>query len=52
MINFVAPIRSKAQDLFLNKKYLQEVMEQGAAKARQSAKSTMEIVRHSMGFNY
>lgn len=52
MINFVAPIRSKAQDLFLNKKYLQEVMEQGAAKARQSARSTMEIVRHSMGFNY
>ena len=52
MINFISPIRSKAKAILENKKYLREIMEQGAEKARKSAKTTMGLVRESMGLNY
>ena len=32
-----------------DEKYLKEVMEKGAEKARKSAKATMELVREAMG---
>ncbi len=52
MIRFVAPIREKATAIFNDAAYLKNVMESGAAKARKSAKATMEIVREAMGFKY
>ncbi|MFT3910551.1 MAG: tryptophan--tRNA ligase [Ferruginibacter sp.] len=52
MVAFIAPIRQKTIDILENKKYLQEVMEKGAEKARKSAVTTMELVRESMGLNY
>jgi len=52
MIEFISPIRQKANDILGNEKYLREVMEKGAEKARASAGKTMAIVREAMGFNY
>jgi tryptophanyl-tRNA synthetase len=52
MVAFVKPIREKAAELQANEKYLVEVMEKGAAKARESAVATMELVRQALGLNY
>lgn len=52
MVQFVAPIREKAESIRTNPKYLEEVMEKGAEKARKSAKATMELVREAMGLKY
>ena len=53
MVKFIAPIREKVEQVFWNdEKYLKEVMEKGAEKARKSAKATMELVREAMGLNY
>ena len=52
MINFIAPIREKTNDILANDAYLIEVMEKGANKARESARKTMDLVRNAMGLNY
>jgi tryptophanyl-tRNA synthetase len=52
MIKFIAPIREKAEAIRNDEKFLKEVMEKGAEKARASAKATMELVRQAMGLNY
>lgn len=52
MVKFIAPIREKAASIRNDEKYLKQVMEKGAEKARKSAKSTMELVRQAMGLNY
>ncbi|MEN9951841.1 MAG: tryptophan--tRNA ligase, partial [Bacteroidota bacterium] len=52
MVKFIAPIREKAETIRNDKKYLNEVMELGAEKARKSAAATMEMVRSAMGLNY
>ncbi len=52
MVNFIAPIRSKANTIFNDKKYLKEVMQNGAEKAGASAKATMQLVREAIGLNY
>jgi tryptophanyl-tRNA synthetase len=52
MIKFIAPVRQKAKDILENEKYLKEVMEKGAEKARASASRTMSITREAMGLNY
>lgn len=52
MIRFISPIREKAESICNDKKYLTEVMEKGAAKARKSAKATIELVRQAMSLNY
>lgn len=52
MIRFIAPIREKAEAIRTNEKYLREVMEMGAEKARTSASATMAMVRDAMGLNY
>ena len=52
MVNFIAPIRQKAQDLLSDEKKLQQILQHGAEKARKSAVITMEIVRDSMGLTY
>ncbi len=52
MVNFIAPIRNKVNSILTDEKYLKEVMEKGAAKARASAKITMLMVREAMGLTY
>ena len=52
MVKFIAPIRQKTNDILANENYLKTVMEQGAEKARKSAKATIDQVRMVMGLNY
>ncbi len=52
MVHFIAPIRVKVDSILNDTKYLNEIMEKGAAKAGKSAKATMELVRETMGLNY
>ncbi|MGE5108122.1 MAG: tryptophan--tRNA ligase [Sphingobacteriales bacterium] len=52
MVNFISPIREKVNAILSDEKYLKEVMEKGAEKARKSAKATMELVREAMRLNY
>jgi tryptophanyl-tRNA synthetase len=52
MVRFVAPIREKAESIRNDEKYLREVMDKGAEKARKSAAATMEIVRDAIGLKY
>ncbi len=52
MANFIAPIRQKALDIMNDEKYLQQVMEMGAEKARKSAAATLQVVREAMGLKY
>ena len=52
MVNFIAPIREKAEQIRNEKKYLKEVMEKGEGKARESAKNTLKLVKEVMGLVY
>ena len=52
MVIFISPIREKVNAILADEKYLKKVMEEGAEKARKSAKVTMEMVREAMGLNY
>jgi tryptophanyl-tRNA synthetase len=52
MVRFIAPIREKINTILPDKKYLKQVMEQGAAKANKSAGETMKLVREAMGLKY
>jgi tryptophanyl-tRNA synthetase len=52
MVGFIAPIRNKVDAILHDEQYLKQVMEQGATKARASAKITIELVRAAMGLNY
>ena len=52
MVQFITPIREKAEAIRANPGFLKEVMEKGAEKARKSARSTMEMVRQAIQLNY
>ncbi|MCX8020388.1 MAG: tryptophan--tRNA ligase [Chitinophagaceae bacterium] len=52
MVRFLQPIRRRAEEIRNDIRYLKQVMEQGAEKARASARATMELVRQAMGLNY
>ena len=52
MLAFISPIREKAESIRNDERYLKEVMEKGAEKARTSAKATMKLVRQAIGLNY
>jgi tryptophanyl-tRNA synthetase len=52
LARFVAPIRERAAAIQQDDRYLAEVMEKGAEKARASAAKTMLLVREVMGLNY
>jgi tryptophanyl-tRNA synthetase len=52
MVKFISPVREKADAIRNDEKYLKEVMEKGAAKARKSASATMSLVREAIGLNY
>ena len=49
IIATVAPIRERIEDIRANDKYLHEVTEMGAEKARRSARATLDEVRRIMG---
>ena len=52
MVKFITPIREKAETIRNDARYLEEVMQKGAEKARKSARATMDLVREAMGLNY
>ena len=52
MVKFISPIRAKAEAIYQNKSYLKKIIEEGAEKARASAKKTISIARELTGFNY
>lgn len=52
MVNFIAPVREKARAIQNDAAYLKRVMEEGADKARESARATIQLVREAMGLRY
>lgn len=48
MAAFIAPVRSKAAYILEDKDYLSKLIKQGAAKARESASNTLQMVRKAM----
>lgn len=52
MVHFIAPIRQKTKEIRANESYLKEVLAQGAAKAKENAHHTMELVRGAVGVKY
>ena len=50
MANYLTPIREKIEDLSKNDAYLKKVAEDGAEKARESAKKTIDEIRSVIGF--
>jgi tryptophanyl-tRNA synthetase len=49
MIRFVEPIRQKINDIAGDTQYLQKVLQNGQAKARQSAQETLSAARKAIG---
>lgn len=52
MVAFIRPVRQKALSIREDTKYLTAIIEQGKAKARQSAASTLTLVRKAIGIDY
>lgn len=52
MVNFISPIREKVNAILGDENYLRKIMEQGAEKARKSAKATIELAREAIGLKY
>lgn len=52
MVNFVAPVRKKAESIRADETYLKKVVQQGSEKARESARNTLEQTRQLIGMNY
>lgn len=52
MVRFVSPIREKAEEIRKDEAYLKKIMDEGAAKARESAAKTISEARRMIGLNY
>ncbi|HXB94276.1 MAG TPA: tryptophan--tRNA ligase [Puia sp.] len=52
MVAFIRPIREKAEAIRNDAVYLRRVMEEGAEKARASAKVTIKLAQEAIGLNY
>ena len=52
MVAFISPIRERVDAILNDTRYLENVMKQGAEKARESARATMGQVRTFMGLSY
>lgn len=52
LVRFITPIREKTKAIAGDAGFLKEVMASGAAKARKSAQSTLELVKRAMGLDY
>ncbi len=51
IVQFITPIRNKANELLQDKVQLQNIIEQGKVKARASAQATIRIVRDALGLS-
>jgi tryptophanyl-tRNA synthetase len=52
MVKFISPIREKATAIRSDENYLKKVIRNGAEKARESARQTIEQTRDLIGLNY
>jgi tryptophanyl-tRNA synthetase len=52
MVAFIAPIREKAEAIRSDAVYLRRVMEEGAEKARASARATVKLAKEAIGLIY
>ncbi|MDB5253498.1 MAG: tryptophanyl-tRNA synthetase [Flaviaesturariibacter sp.] len=52
MVRFIAPIREKAAAIYADKDYLRRVLSNGAEKAHESARKTIEETRRLVGLRY
>lgn len=52
MVNFIAPIRRRVNEILDDETYLKKIMKMGAEKAVANAEVTMQQVRSSMSLNY
>ena len=52
MVKFIAPIREKANEIRRDEAYLRKVIHNGADRARESARKTIEETRKLTGLNY
>lgn len=52
MVRFISPIRQRAEAIYNDAKYIREVMEKGAEKARSSAAKTLNMAREAIGLKY
>lgn len=52
MVNFIRPIREKAEAIQQDHEYLHRIMRQGAEKSRESAAATLREARRLMGINF
>ncbi len=52
MINFIKPIRERANELLANPTALAQIMQLGKEKARASAQETIRLVRQAVGVKY
>jgi len=52
MVNFIAPIRQKADAIRKDEEYLNKVLKEGAEKARENAGKTIESARKLAGLKY
>ena len=52
MVNFMRPIREKAQAIEADKEQITKVILRGKEKARSSADATLQLVRKAIGVNY
>jgi len=52
VVAFVRPVREKTESILGDEKYMRDVMEKGAEKARHSARATMKLVREAIGIKY
>ncbi|MCQ2273549.1 MAG: tryptophan--tRNA ligase [Bacteroidales bacterium] len=50
MVNFVEPFRTRIEEIQADEAYLKRVMDQGKEKAHESAKRTIDEVRHVIGY--
>jgi tryptophanyl-tRNA synthetase len=52
MVRFITPIREKAESIYNDEKYLQQVIESGIEKSRRSAAETIQMAREVIGLKY
>ena len=52
MVEFIAPIRERTISIRNDEKFLRDVIEKGASKARESARATLSLVREAVGMKY
>jgi tryptophanyl-tRNA synthetase len=50
IVNYIAPIRERIQDIYADNDYLRKVVNMGAEKARESASKTLKDIKEIIGF--